>query len=213
MTVGGARTIPDDWYPGTIPDNVQMHGTAHVETSFSFYLFRSELETGARIGHAASVYLGTMLDVGRRGCVIIGDFALLNGTRVICDAAIEIGDYCLISWGVVLMDTYRVPFDKAARRRVLEDVSALEPRRIDWDGPRRQAVHEAAHAARPIRIGRNVWVGFDACVLPGVTIGEGSVVGARSVVAEDVPPYSIVAGNPARVIRRIEPDRPKGERP
>ncbi len=202
MTVARPRTIPDDWYPGTIPGNVVMHETAHVETSFSFYFYRSELETGARIGHAASVYLGTMLDVGRAGRVTIGDYALLNGTRVICDAAVEIGDYCLISWGVVLMDTYRVPFDKATRRRVLEGVSALQPRRIDWDGP-----------ARPIRIGNNVWVGFDACVLPGVSIGEGSVVGARSVVADDVPPYSIAAGNPARVIRRIEADRPRREKP
>jgi acetyltransferase-like isoleucine patch superfamily enzyme len=59
---------------------------------------------------------------------------------------------------------------------------------------------------RPIRIGRNVWIGFDCCVLPGVTIGDGSIVGARSVVCEDVPPYTVVAGNPARVIRKIEND-------
>jgi len=61
---------------------------------------------------------------------------------------------------------------------------------------------------RPVRIERNVWIGFDSCVLPGVTIGQGSVVGARSVVAEDVPPYAVVAGNPARVIRLLEHARP-----
>jgi len=60
--------------------------------------------------------------------------------------------------------------------------------------------------AKPISIRHNVWIGFDCVVLPGVTIGEGSVVGARSVVTEDVPPYTIVAGNPARVIRKIEND-------
>jgi acetyltransferase-like isoleucine patch superfamily enzyme len=49
-----------------------------------------------------------------------------------------------------------------------------------------------------------VWIGFDACVLPGVTIGEGSVVGAKSVVNENVPPYTVVAGNPARVIRQLD---------
>ena len=59
--------------------------------------------------------------------------------------------------------------------------------------------------ARPIHIERNVWIGFDSCVLPGVTIGEGSIVGARSVVVEDVPPFAIVVGNPARLVRRLEP--------
>jgi acetyltransferase-like isoleucine patch superfamily enzyme len=58
-------------------------------------------------------------------------------------------------------------------------------------------------AARPIHIGRAAWIGFDSCVLPGVTIGEGAVVGARSVVTSDVEPFTIVAGNPARVIRRL----------
>jgi len=60
--------------------------------------------------------------------------------------------------------------------------------------------------AKPIRIGRNVWIGFDCVVLPGVTIGDGSIVGARSVVTQDVPPFTVVAGNPARVIRKIEND-------
>jgi acetyltransferase-like isoleucine patch superfamily enzyme len=48
-----------------------------------------------------------------------------------------------------------------------------------------------------------VWIGFDACVLPGVTVGEGAVVGAKSVVSQDVPPFTVVGGNPARVIRRL----------
>jgi acetyltransferase-like isoleucine patch superfamily enzyme len=60
--------------------------------------------------------------------------------------------------------------------------------------------------AKPIQVGRNVWIGFDCVVLPGVTIGEGSVVGARSVVTRDVPPFTLVAGNPAREIRKIEND-------
>ena len=54
-------------------------------------------------------------------------------------------------------------------------------------------------------IGNDVWIGFEAIILSGVTIGDGAVIGARSVVTKDVPAYHIVAGNPARVIRRIEP--------
>jgi putative colanic acid biosynthesis acetyltransferase WcaF len=60
--------------------------------------------------------------------------------------------------------------------------------------------------ARPIVIGENAWIGADAFVGPGVTVGELSVVGARSVVVKDVPPRTICAGNPCRVIKdRIEP--------
>lgn len=51
-------------------------------------------------------------------------------------------------------------------------------------------------------IGNDVWLGYQALVLPGVTIGHGAVVAAASVVASEVPPYAIVGGNPARVIRR-----------
>lgn len=57
---------------------------------------------------------------------------------------------------------------------------------------------------KPVRICRRVWIGAGATILPGVTIGENSVVGAGSVVTHDVEPNTIVAGNPARVIKRIE---------
>jgi virginiamycin A acetyltransferase len=50
-------------------------------------------------------------------------------------------------------------------------------------------------------VGNDVWLGYQALVLPGVTIGDGAVVAAAAVVAADVPPYAIVAGNPARVVR------------
>jgi virginiamycin A acetyltransferase len=51
-------------------------------------------------------------------------------------------------------------------------------------------------------VGNDVWLGYDALVLPGVRIGHGAVVAAASVVASDVPPYAVVGGNPARVVRR-----------
>jgi len=187
-----ARTLPWDWYPGTIPENVAVNDTAYVETTFSFTKYRSELSVGVRIGRGSATYSGTMFDVGPRGRVHLGDYVLVHGAWIICDAEIEIGDYTLISWNVVLMDTYRVPFDPLERRRELERAIVRCPRRIEAEVP-----------ARPIRIGRVAWIGFDVCVLPGVTIGEGAIVGARSVVMNDVPPYTIVAGNPARVVRHL----------
>lgn len=58
---------------------------------------------------------------------------------------------------------------------------------------------------KPVHICRRAWIGAGATILPGITIGENSVVGAGSVVTKDVEPNTIVAGNPARVIRKIEP--------
>ena len=55
----------------------------------------------------------------------------------------------------------------------------------------------------PIRIGNKCWIGFDAAILKGVSLGEGSIVGARSVVTKNVPPYTVVAGNPAKMIRKL----------
>jgi acetyltransferase-like isoleucine patch superfamily enzyme len=186
------RTIEHDWYTGRVPDNVVVDESAFIETSHSFVLCRSERPVGVRIGRGAGIYVGTMFDVGAAGEVSLGDYALLNGARFICDTRIEIGDYALVSWNVVFMDTYRVPLEISERRRVLERAALEEPRRLATEGP-----------ARPIRLEPNVWIGFDSCVLPGVTIGEGAVVGARSVILADVEPYTVVAGNPARFIRRL----------
>jgi acetyltransferase-like isoleucine patch superfamily enzyme len=192
------RTLPWDWFPGEIPANAVVDETAYVETTFSFSLYRSEQPVGVSIGRGASTYLGTMFDVGPAGRVTLGEFALVHGARIICDAHVEIGAYALISWNVVLMDTYRVNSEAKQRRKQLERAAERMPRYLD-----------AESAARPIRIESNVWIGFDACVLPGVTIGEGSIVGARAVVHHDVPAYAVVAGNPARLVRRI--DRASGE--
>ena len=187
------RTLPWDWYPGRVPENVFVHDDAYLETSYSFELFQSQAPKAVEIGAAASIYLGVMFDLGENARVRIGEYVLMNGARIICDSEITIGDHSLISWNVVLMDTRRLPFDPMMRREILRQVPLQEPRRASGKA-------ESA----PIHIGKNVWIGFDCCVLPGVTIGDGAVVGARSVVVSDVPACTVVAGNPARVIRTLE---------
>ena len=57
------------------------------------------------------------------------------------------------------------------------------------------------HTCKPILVGRDVWIGRGSCILPGVTIGEGAVIGANSVVTRDVPDFAIAAGVPAKVIK------------
>jgi hypothetical protein len=182
----GKRMIEGDWYEGTIPEGVFADETAYVGSSYSFARYRSELPVGMHIGRGASLCDASSVDVGPRGLVRLGEYALVTAAHIVCDAEIDIGAYALVSWDVLLMDSYRVPLDPEQRRRALlgEPAAATSP-------------------ARPIRLGPNSWVGFGACVLPGVTIGQGSIVAARSVVALDVPPYTVVAGNPARVVRQL----------
>src|SRR3712207_5351601 len=160
-TTHGTRTIPGDWHPGTIPDNVIMDQTALIETSYCFLPYRSEAPVGLELARGAGIYTGTMLDVGPRGRVRVGECAQVTAPWIICDAESEIGAYSFISWTVFLMDSYRLPFQPAARRLELEQAAWRLPRRLGTETP-----------ALPIRIGRAAWIGFDVCVLPRVSIGE-----------------------------------------
>jgi len=109
----------------------------------------------------------------------LGINAFINFNCVFLDCApIEIGDNLQMG-PAVQMYTAAHPLEADVRRSGLE-------------------------YARPIRIGHDVWIGGGAIILPGVTIGDGSVVGAGSVVVHDVPPASVVVGNPARIVRALE---------
>jgi acetyltransferase-like isoleucine patch superfamily enzyme len=188
--MGTEPTLPWDWYAGTIPTNVAIDDTAYIETTYSFLLYRSEASVGVQLGPGASAYAGTVFDIGPHGQVSLGAYTLAVGVRIICDAEVTVGDYTMMSWNVVLMDSYCLSRDPVIRRGELERLARSHPRRLEARGP-----------AQPIHIGANVWLGFDVCVLPGVTVGAGAIVGARSVVMEDVAPYTVVAGNPARIVR------------
>lgn len=114
-----------------------------------------------------------VMDVGEHGRIEIGDYAMVVDCAIFCDAEIRIGAHAMIAWNAVIMDSLR----------------GMDPTQ--------------APAPRPVCLQDNTWIGFRACVMPGVTVGEGSIVGAGAVVTHDVPPYTIVAGNPARVVRKL----------
>jgi len=127
----------------------------------------------------AALY-GAILDVRERGRVILDECAMVTSAYLCCDSEIYIGPYAMVAWGAVLLGSYRSP-------------SGLQPD---------QAKDVTSEEGRPIRLERKCWVGFEACILPGVTVGEGAIVGARAVVASDVPPYALAVGNPARIVGR-----------
>jgi acetyltransferase-like isoleucine patch superfamily enzyme len=191
MALDADRRLPHDWYDGRVPAGVEIHPEAYVESAFCFSACRSRRQEAVRIERGAHIYSSTIFDLGEDACVRIGECSMLNGARLVCEGLIEIGAYATISWNVIFMDSYRLPFEPAVRRALLRQKGAHGARNL------------AVAPSWPIRLHDNVWIGFDVCVLPGVTIGEGSVVGARSVVNADVPAYTVVAGNPARVVREL----------
>ncbi|HIU31188.1 MAG TPA: CatB-related O-acetyltransferase [Candidatus Caccousia avistercoris] len=75
----------------------------------------------------------------------------------------------------------------------------------EW-GLRKEDVAEAWDRRGDIFVGSDVWIGYEAVIMAGVTVGDGAVVGARALVTRDVPPYAVVGGVPARVIRKRFPE-------
>lgn len=108
---------------------------------------------------------------------------------------ISLGAGAFLNFNCVILDVCEV---------VIGDKTQIGPgvQLVAADHPREEALRDAGlEFAKPIRIGRNAWIGSAAIVLPGVTIGEGAVIGAGSIVTRDVPAGATVAGNPARILR------------
>jgi acetyltransferase-like isoleucine patch superfamily enzyme len=124
------------------------------------------------------------------GRVTIGDRTFIGRSLLVSADSIEIGNDVLISWGCTFADHDSHSTDFTQRK---DDV-------VNWLQGKKNWTHVRS---APIRIGNKVWMGFNTIVLKGVTIGEGAVVAAGSVVTSDVPPWTMVAGNPARVIKKV----------
>ena len=108
--------------------------------------------------------------------------------------SITLGNCVGISNHVHMYDNNNHPTSPSVRRQMFID---------GFDGDAWRWKHAES---KPIVIEDNVWIGEYSAVLKGVTIGEGSIVASHSVVTKDVPPYSVVAGNPARVVKKLEHD-------
>jgi len=124
----------------------------------------------------------------------IGNNVLLGGGSIIdCALSVHVEDDVLISYQCIIADS---------------DNHSLYPelRTGDLHNWMYSRWHDWSHSAMaPVMIKRGAWIGARSIILKGVTVGEGSVVGMGSVVTHDVPPRTVVAGNPARVIREIDP--------
>jgi acetyltransferase-like isoleucine patch superfamily enzyme len=118
-----------------------------------------------------------------QGRITMGAACLMSpGSRISASDEIVLGDGCMLANGAYITDS-------------------------DWHGLY-DRINRAADPT-PVVLGHNVWVGDHATVLKGVTIGDNSVVAARAVVTQDVPANAVVAGNPARVVKTLDPAAPR----
>ena len=155
---------------------------------------RIRMKDGGSLAVGQFSIVDAMLIHDREGAGIrIGDRTFIGNSTIVSAEAVEIGDDVLISWGCTIVDHDSHALAWSARSR---DVEMWYRGDKDWSGVRKA----------PVRIGDKAWIGLNAIILRGVTIGEGAVVGAGSVVTENVPPWTLAAGNPARIIRELDDD-------
>lgn len=133
-----------------------------------------------------------------RGRISIGDRCYIGASHLVCHSGITIGNDVIISWGVTIVDHDSHSLDWELRKN---DVTDWGLGKKDWTGV----------SIKPVFIQNKVWIGFGVSILKGVTVGDGAVIGARAVVTRDVPPYTVVAGNPARIIRNLKPTQKETE--
>ena len=166
----------------------RIYFTARLSADISDMDFSVQCDGRVHVSGTANIKLGKRcrlgMDVELRtvegGRIQIGEDTRLNrGCTLTSYAQISIGDFTIIGEYVSIRDANH-------------GLQRGEPMRYQ------------PHTFEPIHIGRDVWIGRGSCILPGVTIGEGAVIGANGVVTKDVPDFGIAAGAPARVIRMRE---------
>lgn len=193
------------WHKVFYDPNKAMRKHAHVRMgasflgkSFSIAILAPRGGIVFTAGDGCILYCQSFFE-SDQGRIDIGDRVYIGGnTQLIARSGIRIGSDVMISWGCTVYD---------------HDAHSIDYRcRVDDHAGHLRGWHEgnllanknwSTVATAPIVIGDHAWLGFDVVVLKGVTIGEGAVIAARSVVTSDIPAWTVAAGAPARVVRQI----------
>jgi acetyltransferase-like isoleucine patch superfamily enzyme len=163
----------------------RIYLTARLSADVSDMDFSVQCDGRVHVSGTANIKLGKRCRLGMEvelrtveaGRIHIGEDTRLNrGCTLTSYAQIRIDDFTIIGEFVSIRDANH-------------GLKRGEPMRYQ------------PHTCKPILIGRDVWIGRGSCILPGVTIGEGAVIGANSVVTRDVPDFAIAGGVPAKVIK------------
>jgi acetyltransferase-like isoleucine patch superfamily enzyme len=134
---------------------------------------------GAKIGDSVTFYPNLWISFAPGNILEIGDNVdLATGVLITTKGGVTIKERTLIGYRTqILSSNHIIPLDS-------------------------QPIFSSGHEHSPVMIDKDVWIGANCIILPGITVGEGAVIGAGSVVTKSVPPWTIVAGVPARIVRK-----------
>jgi acetyltransferase-like isoleucine patch superfamily enzyme len=177
--------LAHDWFGRDLPGGLTLAERSFLYSSFAFLHTNPQGRNKIQIGSDTGIYHGTFFELGPAASVAIGCYSTIVGAILRVEQKLSIGNYVFIAHEVVISDCDSL---LAGERRA--SLPHLPP---------------LSCSPRGITIEDDVWIGMRAIVLAGVTIGSGAIVGAGAVVCDDVPPRSVVSGNPARVVRRLQP--------
>lgn len=158
----------------------------------------TNLKTMLSIGKKSQIFSQFNL-LTEKSIITIGNNCQIGNVNFNCADSITVGNDVLMAWGITLIDNdshsvewkYRQHDAKQSYKDYKKYGNVSQNK--DW-----------SHVEiKPIVIKDKVWIGFNSIILKGVTLGEGCVVGAGSVVTKNVPEYTVVGGNPAKVIKRM----------
>ena len=146
-----------------------------------------------------SLISGNFIFEKESGEITIGNNTFIGGGTFISIEKIEIGDDVMFSWGCTVVDNNSHSLDWEHRKNDVKDwKKGIDENAVgkykDW-----QYVTKSK-----VTVKDKAWIGFNSIILKGVTIGEGAIVGAGSVVTKDVPDWAVVAGNPAKIIKYVK---------
>ncbi len=171
-----------------VPLNIEVGENCKIDSAAIFKNFFSKLPTGLKLGNHITLFR-SYLATEENGYIEIGDYSYLSNAAIVCSCKILIGQYVYIAAGVTIVDSDFHPASPAAR---LADTVAVSP---VGDRSKRPSFN-----SYPVIIEDDVWIGYNATILKGVTIGKGAVVQPGAVVSKNVPAGVTVAGNPAVVL-------------
>ena len=178
-----------DWYGKGLPGNVNLGKNFYFSSSQGFERIYSKKENALTIGDEVGLYDQFGFEIGKNGSVTVGDFSIINSSRLRCVKHISIGKFCMVSWGTFITDSWvdenNLDLRKYHRNKSLDDVQPLG-------------------FVSPIVVEDNVWIGFGCVIMPGVTIGKGSIVSSKTIVDKSVPAYTVVGGSPMRELKKLE---------
>jgi galactoside O-acetyltransferase len=143
---------------------------------------------------------GSFIFESPAGKVVIGEKCFIGNSSFICNSEIQIEDHVTIAWGSTFYthDSHSLDFREREKDMELQLSNLRNGKSFttdkNWDSVTSKPIHICSHA----------WIGMNCLILKGVNIGEGAIVGAGSVVTKDVPAWTVVAGNPARVVKILD---------